>query len=96
MTKFRVRAIDFEKDDKKGKALIRSDRVEIRPIGRSSPMFVCKQHGSQRVCVSNGEREWGFGALLGGFRLHYGSEEDARSGILQWTNDDDGDDWELC
>lgn len=72
--------------------LIRSDIIQIYPLNHDGVAGHLGMDGEQSLVVSDTPGEWRFGDLLGGFRdLSFG-----KHGLVKWTADKEGDDWELC
>lgn len=94
-TKFRIRATKFKKDDQV--VLIRSDTVEILMFDNSChPSYLNRGVGCKNLHLSLESREWKFGDFLGGFGTTWEKKGNTMQELVTWTDDEDGDNWELC
>lgn len=91
MSKFQIRGVGFAKDE--SKVLIRSDRVQILPLGSMIGRFL---NGKANRCdllqASSKPQEWKFSELFSGFK----ETESGDQQLLKWATGNDGDSWELC
>lgn len=87
-SKFYIRGVAFPKDE--SRILVRSDRIHIRPVGLRLGHFLDADVGGNKLLQASVKcGEWKFGELLGGFKV-------IDSRLVKWTDENDGDDWELC